>query len=203
MCQKNTCVNDIRKQRNVFIMSMESNKILAALLVAGIIASSSGFIAEKIMGSHDGGKVVMHKVEAATASAPEVAEPVLALIAGVDPKRGEKLSRACASCHTFDKGGKNGSGPNIWNAVGSPKSSNSEFAYSKALQEFGGHWSYDELNKFLWKPKKYIKGTKMNFVGIKKPADRAAMIAWLRTLADNPAPLPSAAEIAAEAASAE
>ena len=63
------------------------------------------------------------------------------------------------------------------------------FAYSAALVEFGGEWSYSELNKFLLKPKKYIKGTKMNYNGLKKDSDRADIILWLRSLSDNPAPL--------------
>ena len=68
------------------------------------------------------------------------------------------------------------------------------------MVEHGGSWTYTELNRFLWKPKKFAPGTKMNYVGLKSPEDRAAMIAWLRNNSDSPRPLPSDAEITAEQA---
>lgn len=127
-------------------------------------------------------------------------EPILDLIATADIARGEKLSKACAACHSFDKGGPNKVGPNLYGVVGGPKAHMGDFAYSSGLASMGGAWGYADLNKFLWKPKAYISGTKMNYNGIKKPEDRAAMIAWLRTLSGNPDPLPNQAEIDAEKA---
>jgi len=91
-------------------------------------------------------------------------------------------------------------GITLWGVVNANKGVHAGYAYSDALMAKGGSWNYDSLNKFLWKPKKYIEGTKMNYLGLKKPADRAAMIAWMRTLAPSPAALPSAGQIAAEAA---
>jgi cytochrome c len=180
---------------------MEFNKIFAAILVAGIVASLSGFIADSLIGEHEGGGTDYHSEGAAVAvEAPELPEPVLALIAAADIERGKKLSKACAACHSFDNGGGSSTGPNLWDVVGRSKAGKIGFSYSQALEQAGGNWDYTALNKFLWKPKKYISGTKMNFVGIKKPEDRAAMIAWLRTLAGSPAALPSQAEIDAEAA---
>ena len=61
---------------------------------------------------------------------------------------------------------------------------------SKELAEFGGQWGYEELALFLYKPKEYIKGTKMNFSGLKKVQDRANLVLFLREQSDNPAPLP-------------
>lgn len=184
--------------------SIEGNKIFAAILVAGIVASLSGFTTEKLFGTGHGSSDA-HAVEMAAgtteheaAPKPMSAEPILALIASADPERGKKLSRACASCHSFNNGGGNSTGPNLWNVVNRAKAGKDGFSYSDAMTQAGGDWSYAELNKFLWKPKKYIKGTKMNFVGIKKPADRAAMVAWLRTLSDAPAALPSAGDITGE-----
>ena len=91
-------------------------------------------------------------------------------------------------------------GPNIWNVVNAPKGQVDGFAYSSALLEKGGDWGYESLNGFAWKPKKYINGTKMNYAGLKSCEDRAALIAWLRTLSSSLASLPSQAAIDAEAA---
>lgn len=136
-------------------------------------------------------------------SKPEGPDPVLSLLAGADPGRGKTLAKVCAACHTFDKGGRNGVGPNLWGVVDRPKESIAGFAYSGVLGKAGGkNWTYIDLNKFLWKPKDYAPGTKMSFMGVKKPEDRAAVIAYLRTLADAPVPLPSDADIQAEATTA-
>lgn len=184
--------------------NLESNKIFAAVLVAGITAMLAGFVAHKLVHPHD-----LHEdavaidggaVAAAGPAKAAMPDPIMHLIASADIARGEKLSKACAACHSFDNGGVNKVGPNLWNIVNAKKGAHGGFAYSDALMEKGGTWNYDSLNKFLWKPKAYIAGTKMNYLGIKKPADRAAMIAWLRTLAPSPAGLPSAGQIAAEAA---
>ncbi len=85
---------------------------------------------------------------------------------------------------------KNKVGPNLWNVVNAERGKKNGFGYSKPLMAMAGNWSYDSLDAFLAKPKAYIKGTKMSFSGIKKPRDRAAVIAFLRGLSDSPAPLP-------------
>ena len=184
---------------------MEFNKIFAAILVAGIIAMLAGFIAGQLT-QPDKLKENAYKiegVESAGGSAPKaekMAEPILAMLADADIARGQKLSKACAACHSFDKGGRNGVGPALWNIVGRKKQSGAGFTYSGTLNSQGGDvWTYAELNKFLWKPKKYAPGTKMSYAGLKKPTDRAAMVAWLRTLSDSPKAMPSAAQISAEA----
>lgn len=184
--------------------SFEFNKLFAAILVAGLTAMLSGFIADKLVHPKDLEKdAVAIDGGAVAGGGPKVekkAEPILHLIASADVARGEKLSKACAACHSFDNGGPNKVGPNLWNVMGGPKAHLSNFEYSSALASFGGAWGYIEMNQFLWKPKKYVPGTKMNYNGIKKPEDRAAMIAWLRTLSSNADPLPNAAEIAEEIA---
>jgi cytochrome c len=183
---------------------MEFNKIFAALLVAGIIASFIGFLGDEIMHPHEleENAFVVEGVEPAAGGAQKKAgpEPILALIAAADIARGEKLSRACAACHNFDQGGANGVGPNLWGVVGSNKGAHAGFSYSDGMASKGGKWGYAELNQFLWKPKAYVAGTKMNYIGLKKPEDRAAMIAWLRTKSSSMLPLPSGADIAAEEA---
>ncbi len=183
---------------------LELNKIFAAILVAGIIAMFSGFIAELAISDHDLEKdaIAIEGIEsvAGAGGVEPMAEPILALIAEADIERGQKISKVCAACHTFTKGGANGVGPNLWNTVGNKKEHNAGFAYSGALSENGAAtWTYLDLNKYLWKPKKYAPGTKMNFIGLKKPEDRAAVVAYLRTLADSPKGVPSDAEIATEA----
>lgn len=186
---------------------MEFNKIFAAILVAGIIATLAGFISREVVHPHELEENA-YKIEgvgeasaAGGAPAVQMPEPVLSLIASADVARGQKLAKACAACHNFDKGGPNGVGPNLYGVLGGPKNHKSDFSYSGTLQTQGGTtWTYAELNKFIWKPKAYAPGTKMNFIGLKKPEDRAAVIAWLRTLSDSPKPLPSAGEIAAEEA---
>lgn len=183
--------------------NMEFNKIFAALLVAGIVAYLGGFIADRLIHPHalEKDAVAIEGIAGGATSGPSKPtgpEPILAMIADADIAQGEKLSRACAACHSFNQGGPNGTGPNLWNKVNAPVASKKDFAYSDALRAHGGNWTYAELNHFLWKPKADIVGTKMNFIGLKKPEDRAAMIAWLRTLSPSPAPLPSEADIAAE-----
>lgn len=181
--------------------SFEWNKVLAAVLVAGIVASSAGFASDKLVKAKQSEAHGSTEVAASTAAAaPQMPEPVLVLIAAADIEQGKKLSKACAACHSFDKGGSDGVGPNLWNVMSRGKAQKSGFSYSAGMSGKGGAWTYADLNHFLWKPKKFIADTKMNFIGVKKPEDRAAVIAWLRTLSDAAPAMPSAADIAAEQA---
>ncbi|HPD82567.1 MAG TPA: cytochrome c family protein [Alphaproteobacteria bacterium] len=184
---------------------MEFNKILAAVLVAGIIAMLAGFISKTLTHPHklaeNAYKIEGVETAGGSGKAEKMAEPILAMLAAADVERGQKVAKACAACHNFEKGGANGVGPNLYGVVGAKKQNHPGFTYSGTLNGQGGDvWTYAELNKFLWKPKAYASGTKMNFVGLKKPEDRAAVIAWLRTLADSPKALPGAVDIAAEEA---
>ena len=183
---------------------MDFNKIFAAVLVAGIVACLGGFIAKQLVHPHPLAENA-YNIEAmepvAAGGKPAGPQPILALIAAADAAKGEKIAKACAACHSFTKGGPDGVGPNLWGVVGGPKDHRPGFAYSGALLETGGPtWTYAEMNKFLWKPKAYAKNTKMSFAGLKKPEDRAALLAWLRLQADAPKGLPSAGEISAEEA---
>ena len=185
-------------------MNMEFNKIFAAVLVAGIAASFTGFVSHKLVHPHKLHENA-YKIEgvadagaAGGAAAPAGPEPILAMLASADVAKGEQTAKVCATCHNFAKGGPNGIGPGLWNVVNHDKGAHPGFAYSDTLKNMEGEWSYANLNKFLWKPKAYVEGTKMNFVGLKKPEDRANVIAYLRTLSDSPAGLPNDAQIAAE-----
>lgn len=167
---------------------LENNKIFAAILVAGIVGMLSAFVANKIVADEAPAEEA-YPIEVAdapaTGGAPAkaaVAEPIADLIALADIARGQKLSKACAACHSFNNGGPHKIGPNIHNIYNATKGSKSGFSYSDALVAKGGKWDIDSLNNFLWKPKKYIKGTKMNYAGMKKPEDRAAMVKYLQSL---------------------
>jgi cytochrome c len=167
---------------------METNKILAALLVAGIIASLSGFISHKVIASEKLAENA-YKIEAAAPAAggaapaaPASAEPIKDLMAKADPAQGEKIAKVCGSCHTFNKGDPNHVGPNLFGVVGRQRATMAGFAYSDAMKAKGGAWSEDTINEFIWSPKNFVPGTKMGFAGLKKPEDRAAVIKWLKTL---------------------
>ncbi len=186
--------------------SFEKNKIFAAILCAALVVMLSGFIANKLVKpeklKEDAVAIDGAPIASASGGAkkPALPEPVMGLLAEADLERGAKISKQCTACHSFEKGGATKQGPNLWQIVNKSKTAVSGYKYSDALQSIGGKWSYDSLNKFLWKPKKYAPGTKMSYKGLKKPQDRAAIIAWLRQQASSPAALPSAGEISAEQA---
>jgi cytochrome c2 len=139
----------------------------------------------------------------APAAAPAPAAPAAAapaggfatLVASADPKKGEALARRCSACHSFEEGGPNKVGPHLWDVVNRPVASVPDFVYSDAMKAFseGGAktWTYDELSAFLANPKAHVPGTKMAFPGLRKEDDRAAVIAYLRSLSQNPQPLPA------------
>ena len=178
----------------------EINKILASILVAIIIFVIIGFAGNFIVKINDSESLVKaYKIDLPETSADstiqkatndEMVESVSSLLASASLEMGEKIFKKCGSCHNYKKGSKSKIGPNLWDLINRPKASVSGFAYSKSLSEYGGKWTFEELNEFLYKPKEYISGTKMNFAGLKNVEDRANLILWLKQQSDNPIPLP-------------
>jgi len=128
------------------------------------------------------------------------AEPLTDLLAAADLKKGEKVFKKCKACHTVKEGGKNKSGPNLFNIVGADVAAVDGFRYSKGLQKYAGSWTPERLDAFLTKPKKEVKGTKMSFAGLKKEKDRANLIAFLNQNAATPIAFGADATAEAEAA---
>ncbi len=185
------------------------NKLAAAVLSAGILFYAALFATEILYHPKQLAENAV-PIEVAESAAPAAAEeaapagpePMLALLANADIANGEKITRRCTSCHGFEQGGGAKVGPNLYNVVGGPKAHMEGFAYSSAMAErHDQQWGYTELNHFLWNPKDYVPGTKMNFAGLKSPQDRADLVAYMRSLSPSPIALPTAEEIAAETAS--
>jgi cytochrome c len=123
-------------------------------------------------------------------AAPE--EPIEKLLASASVERGQMTAKQCQTCHTFEKGGANGIGPNLYGVVGRPRASEPGYNYSDAMKAKGGEWTIDELNKFLANPQGYIPGVNMRFAGLPLGNRRADVVAYLNTLSENPQPLPVA-----------
>ena len=178
--------------------SFELNKIVAAVLMVALLVIGIGKLADVIFyveKPKTPGYVI--EVEQAVATSTEKSSvsneekiDINALMAMGDIATGEKVFKKCAACHSIVKGGKNNIGPALYNVVGRQIGSVSDYKYSKALSEYGKKWSFEELNGYLIKPAKWIKGTKMAFAGLRKEKDRASVIMYLNQNSDNPLPLP-------------
>jgi len=178
----------------------EVNKILAAIfaaLVVFFIINRIGNIVVDI--EKHGEKETAYKIDipeldtssmTSSMTNEENIEPVSALLITASFENGEKLFKKCGTCHNYKKNSKSKIGPNLWDIINRPKGNVMGFTYSKDLTEYGGKWTYEELSLFLYKPKQYISGTKMNFAGLKNVKDRADLILWLQQQSDNPVPLP-------------
>ncbi|WP_069095955.1 c-type cytochrome [Methyloligella halotolerans] len=120
-------------------------------------------------------------------------DEVLTLLASADAKKGESAAGICKGCHTVDKGGANMVGPNLWDIVMRPVGSHEGYDYSPAVKDHGGDWDYVNLDDMIEHPNVHIPGTKMAmYPGMPDAKKRADVIAYLRTLSDDPKPLPEA-----------
>jgi cytochrome c len=156
----------------------------------------TGFIAHQVYHPHMPEKHAYVIAEGAapaesqSASAPAGPQPIAPLLAKASAENGQTIAKKCTSCHTFEKGGANKIGPNLWNIVGAKMAHAEGFSYSGGMQGMGKDWDYESLSLFIYSPKNFVKGTKMTFAGLKKDQDRADVIAYLRSLSDSPKPLP-------------
>ncbi len=181
--------------------SFEINKVLGGLLGAVFVIFSVGIVSDALFASPTPEKpgFAIEATESAGggagAPAPVEAKPIAELLAHADAKAGEAVFKKCQACHSGEKGGPNKVGPDLWDLIDRPVAEHEGFAYSAGMKDFskGGQekWTYDNLNHFLTSPKKFVKGTAMGFAGLPKDEDRANVIAFLRTLSDNPKPLPA------------
>ncbi len=177
--------------------SFEINKIIAAVLIVALLIIGIGKLSDIIFyvekPEKPGYAVELDQVATTTIStelADEKKIDIAALMAMGDVVSGEKIFKKCAACHSINKGGKNNIGPALYNVVGRKVGGIDDYKYSKALAAYDKKWSFEELNGFLIKPSKWIKGTKMAYAGLRKEKDRASVIKYLNQNSDNPQPLP-------------
>ena len=130
-----------------------------------------------------------NSVETSSSSSDAGSGDIMALLASVSVSDGEKIFKKCAACHSIAKSGKNKIGPALWGVLGRKAGSIPDYKYSKAMSDHEKIWSFQEMNSFLIKPKNWIKGTKMAFLGLKKETERAAVILYMNKNSDNPLPL--------------
>ena len=172
--------------------SFELNKIFGAILSVALVATVISFIGNALV---QPSKEKAADIEIADAAAPTQkkafkVEPIVSLMSVANIEKGKAQAAKCKACHDLNASKKNKIGPPLWGILLAERGVHDGFSYSKAMANMGGKWDYEALNGFLAKPKRYLKGTKMAFAGIKKAKDRADLIAFLRSLSDAPKPLP-------------
>ena len=177
--------------------SFEINKIVAAVLLVALLVIGIGKLSNVIFyvekPEKPGYAVEVQQASTSTTATVAVEDKkvdIAALMALGDVNAGEKIFKKCAACHSINQGGANKIGPALYNVVGRKIGGVADYKYSNAFVEYGKEWNFEELNGFLTKPSKWIKGTKMAFAGLRKEADRASVIKYLNQNSDNPLPLP-------------
>jgi cytochrome c len=170
--------------------SFEWNKVIASVLTALIVAMVAGILSDMLVRPKPLEKPVFvvagapaTPAPAEQAAAPKI-EPITPLLAKADVKKGEELTKVCQVCHTFNNGGPNKIGPNLWGVVGGPIAEDRNgYSFSPALEAHKGQkWDPETLNQWLANPQSFAPGTKMTFAGFPKAQDRADVIAYLQTL---------------------
>ena len=179
--------------------SFELNKILGAILGTCLVLLSTSFVAGAIfapvMPEKPGYAIaVKETAEGGGKAAAAPSEPIEKLLQTASVEKGEAAAKKCGACHTFEKGGPNRVGPNLYGIVGDKKGEGRGFNFSAAMKAKGGTWTFEDLNQFINNPKGFVPGTAMGFAGIQKDSERADVIDYLHTLSDSPVPLPTAAK---------
>jgi len=176
----------------------EFNKIAGAVLSAMLVIAGGRVLLDLAVPHHapekPGWNLPVTDAKAKTA-APEAAfdvASVLGLLPKANADAGADVFKKCMACHTGNKGDKNLVGPNLWGIVGRKVASGAGFEarYSDAMKGHGGEWTFERLAKYLHNPAQDVPNNKMVFAGVQDNADLADLLAYLRKLSDNPAPLP-------------
>jgi cytochrome c len=167
--------------------------VLATLLVIVVLRQTAEMVFTTTPPAKPGDAIAVQTAAADAGPAVDTPPDWGTVLPTADVAAGQVVSQKCLSCHSFNQGGPNQTGPNNWGVIGRQPGSHPGFAYSQAMTDFGQKvhaWDYDHLYLFLASPQGYINGTKMSFVGLKQPQDRINLIAWLRTQSATPAPIP-------------
>ena len=171
------------------------NTVAGCILASALFAMVVGKVSNAVVHPHKLDKpaiAVVDEAPTAVAAAPAAELPPIGpLLAKANVEAGKAIyMKQCFTCHTIDKGGANKVGPNLWGVVGRARAEHPGFDYSSAMMTNHEPWSFDKLFHYLKAPQADVPGTKMSFAGLRSAQDRINLIAYLRTLADSPAPIP-------------
>lgn len=114
------------------------------------------------------------------AAAPAAPADLATLLSRADPEKGRVQFLQCRACHSLEEGGPNKVGPNLWGMFGQKAGFAAGFSYSEAITNADLVWTAEALDHWLERPSDFLPGNRMVFVGIRRPEDRADLIAYLK-----------------------